>query len=186
MKSFNVCHVLLVAVLIGFSMHGPLASAQVTPPKTMKVKIGIGLGYQLCPHRSSLPDLGDAFSCSGMNALPQPIELELVNKPAAKPTWLYYEAPYSESVIFQKLKARVEMLVMYGKMDGKAYGFVDGRIITEKNGKFSAPVYFRASAEGGLENLTYTSAYGPSAAINISGGKAPSEWSPYVAFTAVP
>jgi hypothetical protein len=157
--------------------------AQAAPPASLKMAVGIGLGYQLCPERkgSSLPDLQDAFLCSQKSATPQYIELELKNKPAAKPEWLYYEAPYNETVEFRDIKVTLEALVMYAKYDGKTSGFIDGRLYSEQNGKRSEPVYFRASAEGGLDKLTYSSAYGTTTPFKLSNGTT-AQFSPFVAF----
>lgn len=166
---------LLATLLIG-------SIAQAAPPKTLKMSVGIGLGYQLCPERKApgLPDLQDAFLCSGLKATPVKVELDLVNKPAAKPEWLFYEAPYKQTLQFKDITITIEMLVMYAKYDGQTSGFIDGRIYSTQNGVQGAPVYFRSSAGGGLDKLTYSSAYGATVPFPLSNGTT-AQFSPYVA-----
>lgn len=168
---------LVFSVLLPFTSH-----AQVKPPATLKMKVSIGLGFHVCPERKSLPPLQDAYLCSGLSATPQTVELTLENKPAAKPTWLFYEAPYTMTTTFQDIVVTMEALVMYAKIDGTTTGFVDGRLISTKAGVASEPIYFRASAPGGLDKFTYTSAYGTVTRIPL--GKSTGEFAPYVVIDA--
>lgn len=173
---------LLTAIVLGAAAP----AAQAAPPSTLKMSVGIGLGYQLCPERKStgLPDLQDAFLCSGLKGVPQKIELELQNKPAAKPEWLFYEAPYAQTLQFKDITIKLEMLVMYAKYDGQTSGYVDGRITSEQNGKQGAPVYFRSSAIGGLSALSYSSSFGAASPIPLSNGTT-AQFSPYVVIEGV-
>ncbi len=181
----NVSLVLKKSIVLGATVlvtaFAFSTSAEAAPPAKLKMSVGIGLGFQLCPEKKTpgLPDLQDAFLCSGLKATPQKIELELENKPAAKPEWLFYEAPYTQTLQFKDVKVTLEMLVMYAKYDGQTSGFVDGRIISEQNGKQTAPVYFRYSAGGGLDKISYSSAFGAASPIPLSNGVA--QFSPYVA-----
>ncbi|RYZ77317.1 MAG: hypothetical protein EOP05_02205 [Proteobacteria bacterium] len=156
-------------------------AAEKAPPASLKMKVNIGLGYHLCPERKTLPDLQDAFLCSGLAATTQTVELNLINKPASQPDWLFYEAPYTQTISFNNINVTMTALVMYAKYDGKTSGFIDGRLISEQNGVQGAPVYFRASAEGGLGNLTYSSAYGATTPVPLRNGTV-GQFAPYVAF----
>lgn len=172
---------LVLAAAAALTLVSAGAKAEVKPPATLKMKVAIGLGYHLCPERKTLPSLQDAYLCAGMVGVPKTIELDLVNKPAAKPTWLFYEAPYNTSLTFNNVTVTMEALVMYSKVEGQTTGYVDGRLISTQNGKQSEPVYFRASAPGGLENLTYSSSYGAKSMIQLSKGQG--EFAPYVTIT---
>jgi hypothetical protein len=167
--------VLSLAIFFGIS-----SSAFAQSQEPLKVQLAVGLGWQLCPKTNSLPPLGLAFYCSGLAATTDNLELELINKPAAHPDWLYWEATHFETVKFQDITSTVELLVMFAKYDGKSSAFIDGRIVSEKAGVKSEPVYFRMSADGGFENLKYTSAYG--ATVAVTGMD--SRFSPYVAVQA--
>jgi hypothetical protein len=164
----------ILMLLIGVTSY-----AQITPPKTMKMKVGIGLGWQLCPNRPTLPSLEDAYLCSGLVATPQTIEVEMVNMKAAKPEWLFYQGSYETSQSFQDVTVKLEALVMYAKVDGGTTAFVDGRLISTQNGVSGQPIYFRASAQGGSQNFTYSSTYGTMNPIKLSNGKT-AEWTPYM------
>jgi len=168
----------LLGILAGWNVRADETS---TPAETYQGSIGIGVGYQLCPHRAELPGLDVAFNCSNLQATPRKISLTLQRKPAAKPDWLYYEAPYNETITFQNIKVTVEALVMYAKWDGKVAGFVDGRIITETDGKKSAPVYFRSTGMGGLQKIGYSATLGVPTVYNSQR----SEFSPIVALVAM-
>lgn len=172
-----------ITLLVSVLMFGSLASAQVKAPATLKMKIGIGMGYQLCPQAKATPTLQDAFLCPGLLGVTQTVELTLVNKPAAKPTWLFYEAPYTQTITFNNVTVKMDALVMYAKLDGLTMGYVDGQIVSTQNGKDSAPVYFRASAEGGLDKLSYSSAFGSASPIVLS-DKSIGQFSPYVVVDA--
>lgn len=156
--------------------------AQGAPPSTLTMKVAIGLGFHVCPERKTLPPLQEAYLCSGLAANPQTVELTLVNQPAAKPTWLFYEVPYTMTTKFQDIEVTMESLVMYSKVDGVTTGYVDGRLISTKAGVASDPVYFRASATGGLDKLTYSTTYGSMTKVPLSKGTG--EFSPYVVITA--
>ena len=158
------------------------AGAQITAPATLKMTVGIGMGYQLCPAKQST-DLQDVFLCPGLMGVPRAHELELQNKPSSNPKWLFYEAPYSETITFNNVTVKMDALVMYAKLDGYTMGYVDGKIVSTQNGVDSAPVYFRASAEGGLDKLTYSSAYGLKSPIVLS-DKSIGQFAPYVVVKA--
>jgi hypothetical protein len=169
-----------VAVML-FSFSSARASTEASAPvPSIKVKIAVGLGWEVCPKTDGLPPLDTAFMCSGLAATLENINLELINKPAAKPTWLYYDAPYTATTKFQDITTTVELLVMYAEFDGKKMGFVDGRLISERAGVKSEPIYFRASADGGLQNLRYSSTYGGSLKLTASDAR----YSPYMALDA--
>lgn len=170
---------LFVFLSLGFAS---IAGAQVQPPQTLKFKVGIGLGYQLCPERKALPTLQDAFLCSGLSGQPSTVELTLTNKPAADKNSLYYEAPYSQKVQFKDITVLMEALVMYAKANGQTYAFVDGRIISVRGGVPSQPIYFRSTGFGGFEKLGYQSTYG--AMVGFPLGKETAEFSPYVTIAA--
>lgn len=160
--------------LIGASSY-----AQVTPPKTMKMKVGIGLGWHLCPQRQGLPSLEDAYLCSGLSALPRTVEVEMTQMKAAKPDWLFYQGSYNTVTTFQDVTVSMEALVMYAKVDGGTTAFIDGRLISTQNGVSGQPIYFRASAQGGSQNFTYSSTYGTMNPIKLSNGKV-AEFTPYM------
>ena len=167
----------VVAVLM--MLIGSISYAQVTPPKTIKMKVAIGLGWHLCPQRLTLPSLEDAYLCSGLSATPQTIEVEMQNMKAAKPDWLFYQGNYNTSQTFQDITVNLEALVMYAKIDGGTTAFIDGRLISTQNGVASQPIYFRASAQGGAQNFTYSSTYGTSSPVKLSNGKI-ADWAPYM------
>lgn len=171
----------LAAVRAQAATASATAQAATAPPASLKMKVNIGLGYHLCPERKKLPDLQDAFLCSGLSATTQTFELELINKPASQPDWLFYEAPYTQTIQFNNIKVTLTALVMYAKYDGKTSGFIDGRLISEENGVQGAPTYFRASAEGGLANLSYSSTYGATTPVPLKNGTV-GQFAPYVAF----
>jgi hypothetical protein len=158
---------------------GAVSYAQVTPPKTMKMKVAIGLGWQLCPNRPTLPSLEDAFICSGLGATPQTVEVEMQNMKAAKPEWLFYQGNYNTSQTFQDVTVTLDALVMYAKIDGGTTAFIDGRLISTQNGVAGQPIYFRASSQGGSQNFTYSSSYGTMNPIKLSNGKT-AEFTPYM------
>ena len=167
-----------VSVLIVF-LIGATSYAQVIPPKTMKMKVALGLGWHVCPARPTLPSLEDAYLCSGLAATPQTLEVEMTNMKASKPEWLFYQGSYEQSTVFQDVTVKMEALVMYAKMDGGTTSFIDGRLISTQNGVASQPIYFRASAQGGSQNFTYSSTYGTMNPIKLSNGKT-AEFTPYI------
>ena len=158
------------------------SGAQAAPPATLTMKVAIGLGFHVCPERKTLPPLQEAYLCSGLAASPQTVELTLVNQPAAKPTWLFYEVPYTMTTKFQDIEVTMECLVMYSKVDGVTTGYVDGRLISTKAGVASEPIYFRASATGGLDKFSYSTTYGSMTKVPLSKGMG--EFSPYVVIAA--
>jgi|GEM_PF-3921601 len=157
--------------------------AQVVAPKTMKMKVAIGLGWQLCPHRTALPSLEDAYLCSGLAATPQTIEVEMQQQKAAKPEWLFYQGSYENTATFKDITVKMEALVMYAKVDGGTTAFVDGRLISTQNGVAAQPIYFRASAQGGSQNFTYSSTYGTVSPVKLSNGSI-GDFSPYMTIAA--
>ncbi len=161
---------------------GASAYAQVTPPKTLKMKVAIGLGFQLCPENKTLPKLQDAYLCSGLAATPQTVEVEMQNMKAAKPEWLFYQGAYNTSMTFQDVSITLEALVMYAKADGGTQAFIDGRLISTRHGVASQPIYFRASAQGGSQNFTYSSTFGTMSPIALS--KSTAEFTPYMTISA--
>lgn len=161
---------------------GASAYAQIVAPATMKMKIGIGLGFQLCPVRKTLPSLETAYLCSGLVATPQTIEVEMQNMKAAKPEWLFYQGSYNTSTTFQDITITLEALVMYAKVDGGTTAYVDGRLISTRNGVAAQPIYFRASAKGGSQNFAYSSTYGTMSPIVLA--KSMAEFSPYMTIAA--
>ncbi len=173
----------LALALICFSLG---AFAQATPPTSMKMKVGIGLGYQLCAEKmGSAPPIREAFDCPGLKGIAKPVELDLQNKPAANPKWSYFEAPYTETIKFKDVTVTLTALVMYAKLDGYDMGFVDGSVVSTQAGKVSAPTYFRVSAVGGLDKLNYSSAFGSSSPILLS-NKTTARFSPYVVIQGAP
>jgi hypothetical protein len=174
MKRFGTA---LLVLLLGASAY-----AQVTPPPTMKIKVAIGLGFQLCPERKTLPSLESAYLCSGLVATPQTVEVEMQNMKAAKPEWVFYQGSYNTSTTFQDVSITLESLVMSSKVDGKTTAFIDGRLISTRKGVASQPIYFRASAQGGSQNFTYSSTYGTMSPIILTKGTA--EFTPYMTIAA--
>ncbi len=162
------------------------AKAQVTPPASLKMKVGIGLGFQLCPEKNgAAPALQDAFLCPGMKGIAHSVELDLQNKPASNPNWLFFEAPYAETIKFNNVTVTLKALVMYAKLDTYTMGYVDGSLTSTQNGVTSAPSYFRVSAEGGLDKLTYSSSFGSVSPIVLS-DKSTGRFLPYVVVQASP
>ncbi len=159
---------------------GATSYAQVTPPKTMKMKVAIGLGWALCPSRGgALPSLEDAYLCSGLKSVPRTVEIEMNQQKASKPEWLFYQGSYNTSTSFQDVTVTLESLVMYAKVDGTTTAFIDGRLVTTRGGVASQPIYFRASADGGAQNFTYSSTYGTMSPIKLKDGSI-AEFSPYM------
>ncbi len=158
---------------------GATSYAQVTAPNTMKMKVAMGFGWQLCPHRTTLPSLEEAYLCSGLAATPQTFEVEMQQQKAAKPEWLFYQGSYSTSTTFKDITVSMEALVMYAKVDGGTTAFIDGRLISTQNGVAAQPIYFRASAQGGSQNFTYSSTYGTVSPVKLSNGTI-GDFSPYM------
>jgi hypothetical protein len=184
-----VRHLLLTLVLVQSLILLPrLAHASETDQRSnlppLKMSVAVGLGFLLCPDSATEPELGSAFNCSGLATTPVSVELELINKPAAKPQWLYYEANYTSTETFVGVKTTVELLVMYAKYDGITSGFIDGRLTSVKNGVTSKPVYFRTSAVGGLDHLTYSSTFGETIRVKSKGAKVWMRYMPNVAIDA--
>jgi hypothetical protein len=163
-----------------FVLVGATSFAQVTPPKTMKMKVAIGLGWALCPSRNGgLPSLEEAYLCSGLKSVPRTVEVEMTQQKASKPEWLFYQGSYNTSTSFQDVTVSLETLVMYAKVDGTTTAFIDGRMVTTRAGKADQPIYFRASADGGAQNFTYSSTYGTMSPIKLKDGSV-AEFSPYM------
>ena len=175
MKRFAL---VLTVLLIGASSY-----AQMTPPKTMKMKVAIGLGWSLCPERKVLPGLDEAYLCSGLSAVPRTIEVEMQNQKAANPNWTFYQGPYEQTTTFKDISVKLEALVMYAKLDNGVTAFIDGRLISTQNGVSAQPIYFRASAAGGAQNFTYSSTYGTMNKVPLSDGSK-AEFSPYMTIAA--
>lgn len=172
-----------VAALVAFAGGAAWAQDSGQPPEKIKVRLAVGFGYHVCDDRGTkLPPLAEAFLCSGLEATPHPIEIELTKQNARKPTWLFYEASHKEETSFNGAKSTLELNVAYADLDGAKWAYIDGRLISEFKGKKTEPIYFRFSGQGGFENLQYSSTYG--ARVPMLVGSSKSEYAPYVAIQA--
>jgi len=118
-----------------------------------------------------------------MVATPRTIKVTLKRENAAKPEWLLWSGTYTETIKFDSFVSKLELLISYAKLEGKIMGYVDGRLLTEKGGKQTMPVYIRVSAEGGFEQFGYSSVYGAPSFLSLEPGRR-TEYAPYVVIQA--
>lgn len=131
--------------------------AQTGLPTTVNAEFSLSLGYNLCPQSSALPPLEDANLCSGDYPGFENVKLDLVNAPAADPTWTLYSGKHQIQYEFDDILVTAELLISWLKANGKVYAYIEGRLVNNKNIR---PTYFTVSAEGGFSALNYVTTRG--------------------------
>lgn len=183
---------ILFSILVGFAAG---ASAVVSPRsivrskdvaggvppapgvETLTAELSVGLGWSLCKDTGSLPPLESATSCEGLQPSLDDITVTLTPQPAGNPDWKLWSGHYTLDTAFKGAVGTVELLLSYAKVDGKAYAFVEGRVVTSPNGR--AASYF-AQVATTWDGLQATTVYGPASRMMFTGEK--SLWMPYVQF----